>query len=508
MGRLAICAAWGLGLLVAANATTGAETLQGGPSGMPFPAAAVVPPSGPPIVLQLHQGTLIRPPGPVSTVFVADSDIADVTVKTPSLIYVTAKKIGDTVVYAVDAHDRVLVSKRIVVQYDLGSLRAAFAQLLPGQFIEANTLGDDIVLSGTVTTAAAAHKAVTITAQMFGIAEVTPLERLVPEGRSLAAKTTPEAHVIDQLVVATPNQINLRVRIAEVSAAALKELGITLSKTGSLSFTTSTFTTTPGAGLPAAGENMLSAMESIGSGHSITAVLNALTEEGMATTLAEPNLTAISGEKASFGVVQTLQIPGQSTAVTTTSSSGTSSTTPSQTTTSTEPLSAGVTLDFIATILDADHINLKLRPEVSAFNFSTTTTINGTTIPEQDQTVAETTVDLASGQSFALAGLLQRDTTQSVSKVPGLGDIPGLGTLFRSTSYNSSESELVIIVTPYIVKPILTAAASPLGGFKAADDVSQVFLGSKYRQTLPAPAQGPLGPDGEGVIGPVGFRLD
>ncbi|HTT80069.1 MAG TPA: pilus assembly protein N-terminal domain-containing protein [Stellaceae bacterium] len=499
MGRLVLVAAWGLSLLISANScAAGAAEAPHGRTGMRLRAAAVVPPSGPPIVLQLHQGTLIRPPGPVSTVFVADSDIADVTIKTPSLIYVTAKKIGETVIYAVDANDRVLVNTRVVVQYDLPSLRAAYAQLLPGQLIQAHTVGQDLVLSGTVTTAGAAHKAVTIAAEMFGIAPVPPVSTGAAKGATAAVP-----YIIDQLVVATPNQINLRVRIAEVSAAALKELGITLSKTGNLSFSTTTFTTTPGTGLPAAGVNTFNALESIGGGHSITATLNALTEEGLATTLAEPNLTALSGEQASFGVVQTIQIPGQSTAVTT-PTSGVSG----EATTSTEPLSAGVTLDFVATIIDADHINLKLRPEVSDFNFATTTTINGTTIPEQDQTVARTTVDLASGQSFALAGLLQRNTSQSVSKVPGLGDIPYLGALFRSTSYNSTETELVIVVTPYIVKPLLTAAATPLDGFRPADDASQVLLGSKYRQTLPAPPQGPLGAGGEGVIGPVGFRLD
>jgi pilus assembly protein CpaC len=505
MGRLAIIVAGGLSLLISASGYA-AEAAHGTAADGPFRLAAVVPPSGPPIVLQLHQGTLIRPPGPVSTVFVADSDIADVTIKTPSLIYVTAKKIGDTVIYAVDAHDRVLVNKRVQVEYDLGGLRTAFAQLLPGQLIEAQTVGQDLVLSGIVTTAAEAHKAVQIAAQMFGLAETPPPTATSGTPAAAAAGT---ARVVDQLVVATPNQINLRVRIAAVQAAALKELGITLSKTGNLSFSTTTFTTAPGALLPTAGANAFNALESIGGGHTINAVLNALVEEGLATNLAEPNLTAISGEKASFGVVQTIQIPGSITPTVAASPSGTTTTSGNNTATSSvQPLSAGVTLDFVATILDANHINLKLRPEVSQFNFSTTTTINGTTIPEQDQTVAQTTVDLASGQSFALAGLLQRNTSQSISKVPGLGDIPYVGALFRTTSYSSSETELVIVVTPYIVKPILTTAATPLAGFKPPDDLSRVLLGSQYRQTLPAPAQGPTGQGGQGLVGPVGFRLD
>jgi pilus assembly protein CpaC len=489
MGRLAIVAAAGLTLLIAAGGYAAAAEA-------PLRAATVVPPSGPPIVLQLHQGTLLRPPGAVSTVFVADSDIADVTIKTPSLIYVIAKKIGETVIYAVDANDRVLVNKRVLVEYDLPRLQAAYQQMLPGQLIEMHTVGQDLVLTGIVSTAGQALKAASVAAQMFGIAESA-----TPAGTAKPAAAAAPPHVVNELTVATPNQVNLRVRIASVNVTRLKQLGITLTKAaGPKGISLST------AALALTGGNTLGVFEPLPGAASISGVLDALATEGLATTLAEPNLTAISGEKASFGVVQTIQIPGQSIPVTTVSSGAT--TTSNAATTSTEPLSAGVTLDFVATIIDPNHINLKLRPEVSAFNFSTTTTINGTTIPEQDQTVAQTTVDLASGQSFALAGLLQRNTSQGINKVPGLGDIPWLGALFRSTSYNTTENELVIIVTPYIVKPPLLAAASPLAGFKTPDDVSQVLLGSKYRQTLPGPARGPLGAGGQGLVGPVGFRLD
>ncbi|HTV87454.1 MAG TPA: pilus assembly protein N-terminal domain-containing protein [Stellaceae bacterium] len=507
MGRLAIAVAWGLTLLISASGY--AAEVAHDPGGTRFRAAGVVPPSGPPIVLQLHQGTLIRPPGPVSTVFVADSDIADVTIKTPALIYVTAKKIGETVIYAVDAQDRVLVNKRVLVEYDLPRLEAAYQELIPGQLIEPRTVGQDLVLSGTVTTAGVAQKAVTIAAQMFGLAEVAPAAgtTAAPAPAAGAAAAAGAGRVVNQLVVATPNQINLRVRVAEVNSTALKQLGITLSKsTGKFQFSTTSAgglidTTTP--------QNAFSLLQPLGAGQSISAILDALTNEGLATTLAEPNLTAISGENASFGVVQTIQIPGTITPTVASGPSGTTTTSGNNTATSSvQPLSAGVTLDFVATILDADHINLKLRPEVSTFDYSTTTSIDGTTIPTTDQTVAQTTVDLASGQSFALAGLLQRNTTQSISKVPGLGDIPYVGALFRTTSYSSNETELVIVVTPYIVNPMVQPAASPLAGFKPANDLSQVLLGSQYRQTLPAPAQGPLGAGGEGLVGPVGFRLD
>lgn len=315
MGRLAIvAAAVGLSLLVSTPGRAeepGASGVEPGapppPAHAPSKPAVVVPPGGPAIVLQLHEGTLIRPPGPVNTVFVADSDIADVTIKTPALIYVTAKKVGDTVIYAVDANDNILVNKLVHVEYDLSGLRAAFQQLLPGQLIETHSVGQDVVLTGTVTTAAEARKAVAITAQMFGLAE-PPLNAGGSTASTAAAPAAttaaPTGHVVNQLVVATPNQINLRVRIAEVSSTALKQLGITLSKsTGKFEFSTTSAGGLLNATTP---QNAFSLLQPIGAGQSISAVLDALTNEGLATTLAEPNLTAISGEKASFGVVQTI----------------------------------------------------------------------------------------------------------------------------------------------------------------------------------------------------------
>lgn len=501
MGRMAIAAAVGLTMLLSAGGqAAGAESRP-----LRHTTARetdVVPPSGPTIVLRLHQGTLIRPPAPVSTVFVADSDIADVTIKTPTLIYVTAKKVGDTVIYAVDANDRVLVNTRVTVEYDLPRLGGAYQRLLPGELIEVHSVGQDIVLTGTVTTAGAARKAVQIATQMFGLGEAVPPSAAATPGApaaSAAAAAGAAGHVVNQLVVATPNQVNLRVRIAEVNATAMKELGITLTKSGVTSFSTAALALT--GATPS-----LSTLQPLAGTGSISAALDALETEGLAVDLAEPNLTATSGQNANFGVVKTIQIPGQSIPVTTVSTAST--TTAASATTSTQPLSAGITLDFRATIIDADHITLTLRPEVSTFDTTEETTVAGTTIPAVDQTVAQTTVDLASGQTFALAGLLQRNINEQVSKVPGLGDLPYVGAAFRSRTYNATETELVIVVTPYIVKPVATALATPVDGFRVPNDVSQALMGSMYQQQLPTAPAGPTGPGGQGLMGLAGFRLD
>ena len=152
---------------------------------------------------------------------------------------------------------------------------------------------------------------------------------------------------------------------------------------------------------------------------------------------------------------------------------------------------------------------LRVRPEVSELSTAGAVTINNFSIPALTVRRAETTVELGSGESFALAGLLRNTTTQNVSKVPGLGDIPVLGQLFRSEQFQRNETELVIIVTPYLVKPAetATALALPTDGFQAPHDIQRIVNGDVARQTLP-PARGPLGPGNRGLIGPAGFRLD
>ena len=168
----------------------------------------------------------------------------------------------------------------------------------------------------------------------------------------------------------------------------------------------------------------------------------------------------------------------------------------------------GVKLQFTPTIIDTNHVILRVRPEVSQLSTAGATTINGFSIPALTVRRAETTVELGSGESSALAGLLQNTTSQNVSKVPGLGDIPILGQLFRSDQFQRNETELVIVVTPYLVKPTETALALPTDGYHAPHDIQRVVNSDTYRQTLPPPAKGPLGPGNTGLVGPAGFRLD
>lgn len=442
--------------------------------------ASQIAPTGSPLLLEVGKGTLLRLDRPASTVFIANPDVADVQVKSPSLIYVNAKAPGETVLYAVDANDQVLLNSPIRVEQDLSRLRESMQSLLPGENISLKTVDNSLVLSGSVSTAGRAEKA-----------------------RALAgaiARESKDARIINELSVATPNQVNLRVKVAEIDRTVLKSLGINLSKTtGHFTFATQNPTT----GGAIINQNLFSYTFGPAS-QQFTAVLDALAQENLVTVLAEPNLTTVSGQTASFLAGGEFPVPVAGTA---------SNTAGGVPTITIEFKKFGVSLDFTPTVIDANHLSLRVRPEVSQLSttgqvsvpLSATATV---TIPALAVRRAETTVELGSGESFVLGGLLENNAQENISKVPWLGDVPVLGQLFRSQQFQRNESELVILVTPYLVKPTATALAAPTDGFLARHDAEQIINGGVYRQTLPTPGKGPVGPGGQGLIGPVGFRLD
>jgi pilus assembly protein CpaC len=509
MRKLLTFAAAASGLMLCAAVTAAQETPSA--TATPPEAPANIRPTGPPVVLELGKGTLFHLPRPASTVFVANPDIADVQVKSPTLIYISANKKtpGETVVYAVDDKDNVLVSAVIRVEYNLSRLRQQYTQVMPRERISVSSVETKIVLSGVVSSAGEAQKAHALAVALVG-----------EDNAKL---------VVDQLSVVTPNQVNLRVRIAEVQRSVLKQLGINWTKVGShfnvatTNPTTGAVTDVVGLGVQNTATVALGGKCSLGSlgGTPLTPIpnpfsqsllcatgligtLDALAQEGLITTLAEPNMTAMNGQTASFLVGGSFPVPSSV-------STGTGGSAPTIGITYKD---FGVKLDFTPTIIDANHLNLKLRPEVSALSANGAISLPLTatavvTIPAVTVTRAETTLELGSGQSFALAGLLRHDTTQDISKVPALGDIPILGQLFRSDQFNRDETELVIIVTPYLVNPVETAnLASPTDGYVAPHDLSRITTNDTYRQQVPPSPRGPLQSGSRPLIGPVGFRLD
>jgi len=458
--------------------------------------ATQIPAVGKPIVLEVGRGTLIRLSRAANTVFVANPDIADVQIKSPELIYISAKTPGETVIYAVDANEAVLLNAPVRVDFDLSQLRQSLDRVVPGTAISVTQVDSSLVLSGAVASAGQAEKARVLAAAVTGGVK--------------------GGQVINRLSVETPNQVDLHVRIAEVDRQILKQIGVDWSKfgAGNVTFSTSnnamprsitSFSGFPlAAGGSTAGATIMSLIPdtnflTIGmfpSLNAASATVEALATEGFLTVLAEPNLTAVSGQTASFlaGGEYPYPVP----------QSGTGS----AAVITIQFQQYGVQLAFTPTVVDADHLSLKVRPEVSELDYANSVSVGGTPVPGLTVRRAETTVDLASGQSFALAGLLQHNTSHDISKVPWLGDIPILGALFRSNKFQNNESELVVIVTPYLVEPTATALATPVDGFVAPHDAQQVLWSDKWQQGLPGPARGPLAAGGKGLIGPAGFRLD
>jgi pilus assembly protein CpaC len=429
----------------------------------------LVPANGRPILLEVNKGTLIRLSQPASTVFVANPDIADVQVKSPKLIYLTAKSPGETVIYAVDASENVLLNAPIRVSLDLSSLRRNLQRLVPGSLISTDSVGNNLVLTGSVADAAQAERAVALANSIVG--EVKG------------------GQVINRMSIATPNQVDLRVLIAEVDKTVLKQIGVDWSKlAGEVTFTTMNNVT------PLV--NSLTIGQAIG--NATTATIEALETEGYLTVLAQPDLIAVSGQTAQFLAGGEFPVPiVQST-----------STTVGAPAISIQFQPFGVQLSFTPTVLDANHLSLRVAPQVSQLSTQGEVSISGFVIPALTVRSAQTTLDLASGQSFALAGLLMHNTTQDISKVPWIGDIPILGALFRSNKFQNDETELVILVTPYLVRPSTQPMASPVAGWQAPNDAQQVFMSDWYRQKLPGPPQGPVGAGGRGLIGPGGFQLN
>jgi pilus assembly protein CpaC len=438
--------------------------------------------------VEVGKGRMIRLDGLAKSVFIADPRIADIDVKSPSLVYVTAKAPGVTSLIAMDGANRMLANIEVAANYDESQLRDDLKRFVPNSDISVTTANGALVLSGHARTPNDAETA-----------------------RSLAVHyALDDKHVLDRLTVDEPDQVNLRVRIAEVSRDVVKEFGFNWSiaatpGNGLFGLTTGTGSITGG---PAnAGKTVTIGPQSVVSTASATAdnvlfgvsnnnvavqlLIDALDTEGLVKILAEPNLTAVSGSPATFlaGGEYPIPVP-QALGVTTI-----------------EYKDYGVSLTFVATVLDGNRINLVVKPEVSELTSQGAVNLNGTNVPALTIRRVQTTVDMASGQSFAIAGLLQNDTTQSISRFPGLGNLPVLGALFRSDSFERDETELVIIVTPYLVRPVNGRLAEPTDGFSAPTDAARVFLGASY-MAHPAAAGAPLSRSGGGMIGPGGFELE
>jgi pilus assembly protein CpaC len=399
--------------------------------------------------------------------------VADVYVNSPRQINIFGKKMGDATIIATARDGSLVYGANVHVSQNLSSVNDMLRAAMPESNITVTTIGQVAVINGTVASPDDAAQAETLVTSVLnpGIKPGDPLN-IVP---------------LNRLRTATPLQVTLKVRIAEVNRDLLKQFGVNLFSTDS----TSGFKfginqgsgTAPAAGAPFSVANILGSGTSLGAagklfGLDLIGSLDLAESDGLVTTLAEPNLTALSGETASFLAGGEFPIP-----VTQGSGNGSAVTI--------EYKQFGVSLAFTPIVLADGRISMRVRPEVSELSDAGAVKLGGFTVPALTTRRAETTVELGSGQSFMLAGLLKNTNNNSIDKAPFLGDLPIIGALFRSTKFRRQETELVIIVTPYLVRPVNGQMAMPTNGYRAPSDAQQFWEGQTYTGQSGRPATAP-----------------
>ncbi|WP_324807494.1 type II and III secretion system protein family protein [Sphingomonas sp. LY29] len=415
------------------------------------------------LTLSQNTGTLVRLSSPMSDVFIANDSIADVQVRSSTQLYVFGKSSGETTVYATDKSGRVVYAANVRVGTNAGSVGEMLRLAMPEASIQATPMNNLVLLTGTVSSPN----------------DVEEAQRLVQ------AYVGTGTQVVSRLRSATPLQVMLKVKIAEVNRSLVKSIGVNLlsrDRGGGTLFgigqgnpgTIGTPSTPTVPGTPTV-FNTITNGTSLGLfgrvlGLDVLGTLDLAENDGLVSTLAEPNLTALSGETASFLAGGEFPIPiSQSLGAVTI-----------------EYKQYGVGLAFTPYVLADGRISMRVRPEVSELSNEGSIRLNGYDVPALTTRRAETTVELGSGQSFMIAGLLRNANTNNISKAPFLGDLPILGALFRSTSYRRAETELVIIVTPYLVRPTSGQLALPTDGYRAPNTADMV-LGGQTFQGVSAP---------------------
>lgn len=465
-------------------------------------AANILSPTDQNIELENNRGVLLRLDRAAADIFIANPEIADIQVKSPRILYVFGRSMGETTLYAMDANENIIYSARISVTFNLAGVNEAIAQILPDADIEASSINGIIVLNG-----------VADSPEESAIAERMAKQAAMAGQRSGGGSSSSgggrgnQVQIINRIKIATPTQVNLQVKIAEIGRSTLKQLGFNWENaffSGDVFLGMSTgadvfnIIEDPFTGLPLkefivnnGGTNSLIGNVA-GNNFDVNTVIDALEGEGFLSILAEPSLTALSGQEASFLAGGEFPVPVPD----------------GQGNFALEFREFGIGLKFRPTVLSKGRITLEVAPEVSQLSNLGAISINGISVPALSTRRAQTTVELGSGQTFAIAGLLQNSITQDVSKVPGLADIPILGALFKSDRFQKQETELVIIVTPYIVRPVdAKRVALPTDGMRPANDMARYLKGETFTaQARPGARSAETG-NGIMLAGGAGFRL-
>ena len=428
------------------------------------------------VKLGLNKSLIVELPRDARDVLVSNPQIADAVIRSSRRIYLTAVALGETNILVFDRDDQLIVNLGVEVERDITGLEGRLNGLVPGARVSVDMFNGNVVISGTVKNASDASKVERIAGAFLGqqipTGSVSSTATTAASGNTtVSAGATPQSVVVNLLSIEGEDQVHLKVSIAEVNRNAVKQLGVNwdLENVGGIlsAVLTNAFPINPAP----ANSNITA------SSGGVAATLNLLEQEGLFRALAEPTLTAISGESASF------LAGGEFPVVTGVDNNGIPSV-------SFKPF--GVGLDFTPVVLSEGRISLRVRTEVSELSQDGAITIGGQTIPGLKVRRAETTLELPSGGSMIMGGLLQDNVRQAMAGQPGLMKLPVLGTLFRSRDFQRSETELVIIVTPYLVAPTtVSSLARPDDNLNPPSDAAANFLGRLNRmygnQGQPAP---------------------
>ena len=413
------------------------------------------------LALGIGKSVVIDLPRDIKDVLVADPKIANAVVRSAQRAYIIGAAVGQTNIVFFDAAGQQIVAYDIAVKRDLNGVRAALKQTLPNADIQIEGVGDGVVLSGTAASPIEAQQAGELAARLVGGAD----------------------RVVNSIAVRGRDQVMLKVTVAEVARTVIKQLGIDLSATMNYGTAAVTFDNNnpfTALGRSVAGNSAVGGFgQSMRAGlpvPSVQATIRAMESAGVIRTLAEPNLTAISGESATFIAGGEFPIPAGYSCDPTTRTC----------TTSISFKKFGISLNFTPVVLTEGRISLRVMTEVSELSIDNAITLNqagsSLTIPSIRTRRAETTLEIPSGGAMAMAGLIQEQTKMAINGLPGMSQLPVLGALFRSRDFVNNQTELMVLVTPYIVRAVSQKDLSrPDDGFAAASDPQADLLGSINR---------------------------
>jgi pilus assembly protein CpaC len=440
----------------------------------------------------------------MAEVIVANPEIADVRNHGKNKLSIIGKKMGKTTVRAFDAQGDLIGTYDVTVGYDIPAIRKALKQFIPNENIGVETVNTNIALTGQVSSAESVDKALKIAKEFLKMSgnATTTSSSLSPTGAS--TENDSDGGLLNLLQVTTGQQVMLRVRVGEINRGALKRLGVewsTVGSPGNFFYQLAKDTGQRGLAAGATGNFVLDTLEStsvISGGYTngstrIAGLLKALEQDDLFKLLAEPNLIAVSGQEAEFLAGGEIPVPVPQ------SSTGSST----QVTIQYKPF--GVAVKFKPTVLAENRLRIEVQPEVSELDSSVAVTVSGFSIPGLTTRRAKTTVEMAPGESFMIAGLIKDQSRSTVKNMPGVKEIPVLGALFRSTDFQRNETELVIAVTPYLVDPVRSADIKlPSDNFAPASQMDMIFYGA-----LGTLSDGALTRSQTPALeGPAGFMVD